>query len=253
MIWEEMTYDTIDAVDRDIPVFINVAAIEQHGRHLPVGTDALAGQHILQQLHEIDPNAVLVLPQVKVCCSSHHLDFNGTLSISHTTMLAYVTELLGCVVDTGFRNVVIMNSHGGNQAIGQVILETLGYRYPATRFVFVNWWTAIREELRPLNESGEGGVGHACEFETSMLLHMAPGLVRADQIGGRSFVPSYPWATGDLLRGSKASVYRSIKTMSNGTGIVGDPSFATAAKGEQIFGFAVEAMRQIATDLRNAP
>ena len=160
-------------------------------------------------------------------------------------MLAYVTELLGCVVDTGFRNVVIMNSHGGNQAIGQVILETLGYRYPRRAS---SSSTGGPPFARSCGRSA--GVGRRrcrpANSDVDASPH-GPGAGARHQIGGRSFVPSYPWATGDLLRGSKASVYRSIKTMSNGTGIVGDPSFATAAKGEQIFGFAVEAMRQIAT------
>ena len=80
MRWEKFTTNEIAALDRSIPVVLNVAAIEQHGPHLPLETDARIGDHFLRRLEERLGDRVLILPQVKVCCSEHHMDFAGTLS-----------------------------------------------------------------------------------------------------------------------------------------------------------------------------
>ncbi|MBI4921492.1 MAG: creatininase family protein [Devosia nanyangense] len=250
MIWEEMTFDAIDAVDRNVPVFLNISAIEQHGKHLPVNTDAATGAYLLDRLHRLMPSDVLILPQVKVCCSSHHLDFNGTLSVSHTTLLAYVTDMLDCVANAGFRNIVILNSHGGNQAIGQVILETLGSRHKTTRFVFGSWWRIAGEKLWALNESGPYGVGHACEFETSLMMLIAPELVREAAIEDRHYVETFEWANADLLRAPTASLYRTMKQISGGIGAIGDARAASVEKGEAIAALVTEGLAKIASDLR---
>ena len=101
MYWEKMTSGAIDAVDRKVPIILNLAAIEQHGPHLPVDTDVVIGAHFLSALDQIDPKAQLILPPVKVGCSAHHLDFGGTLSVPHRVMMDYVCSILdSCLLYT---------------------------------------------------------------------------------------------------------------------------------------------------------
>jgi len=179
MKWELLTSPRLAAIDRRTPVVLNIGAIEQHGGHLPLVTDALIGRHFTDRIDESLGEGVLTLPQIAVCCSRHHMQFPGTLTVRHETFLAYLTDILESVAAHGFRNIVLLNSHGGNLAIGQVALEAFGNDHPEVEIHLLTWWQIARDELLALQESGFGGVGHACEFETSLVQLIAPELIDA--------------------------------------------------------------------------
>ena len=234
MRWENLTSPALDAFDRNTPVVLNIGAIEQHGAHLPLVTDALIGRHFTGLVDDVLGDDVLILPQVAICCSEHHMSFAGSLTLTHETMLAYVSDVLSSVIAHGFTNIILFNSHGGNLAIGQVIMEKLGHRYPDVDFFMLTWWKLAPEALRALQESEFGGVGHACEFETSMLLHIAPELVDLDAAQDTPLQTSFTWADADLLTGSRGSHQRSMAELTAHTGVFGAPSYATADKGKKI-------------------
>ena len=250
MRWEKLTSPEIGALDRSIPVILNIAAIEQHGPHLPLDTDARIGAHFLNELDARMPNQVLILPPVVVCASEHHMSFPGTLTVRHETLLAYVGDILSAVAAHGFRNILLFNSHGGNQAIGQVILESFGSRHPDCRIGMLTWWRIAAEELLKVQESTFGGVGHACEFETSLMLLIDEASVRRDLIPGRTHVMTYDWANSDLLRSGKGSLFRTMADISGGSGVVGDPSLASAEKGRAITGLVVDSLSEIVRTMR---
>ena len=251
MIWEKLTHTDFAKLDRELPVVINLAAIEQHGPHLPVDVDCRIGQHFCDQIEVAMPDSVLILPQVKVCCSQHHMDFPGTLSVSHRTLLAYLMDILTSTLVHGFKNIMILNSHGGNQAIGRVAVEAFGPEVDAAGgyLICASWWDVAISELKKINASGRQGVGHACEFETSLMKHIDPICVRESEIGTLSYVSYKPWADADLLRGPEVSVYRSMKTISGGSGVVGDPSFSSARQGQKITNIVVPKLVKILTDI----
>ncbi|WP_366656129.1 creatininase family protein [Fodinicurvata sp. EGI_FJ10296] len=253
MKWENLTSAEVGAVDRKTVVVLSIAAIEQHGPHLAVSTDAVIGGYLLDRLDEAVGDDILILPQIKVCCSEHHMDFAGTLSVSHETFLAYAGDMLTSVMRQGFRNIVILNSHGGNQAVGQVLVEKLGARHPDCRIAFMTWWQLAAPALRTIRESAFGGINHACEFETSLMLHTAPQAVRPDLITGMSRAPTFDWAEGDMLTGARGLIYRSMAEKSGGTGTVGDPSLGTAEKGQRIVDAVVAALTEVVTSLKAAP
>src|SRR3546814_7540549 len=88
-----------------------------------------------------------------VCSSDlHHMDFGGTLTIRHETMLAYVCDVLQSALAQGFRTVVLFNSHGGNEAIGRVIVEKLGHSHPAAQVAMLTWWTVARDAMRDIQD-----------------------------------------------------------------------------------------------------
>jgi creatinine amidohydrolase len=250
MRWEKLTSREIGTLDRSIPVILNIAAIEQHGPHLPLDTDARIGGHLLNELDAGMSGDVLILPPVVVCTSEHHMDFAGTLTVSHATLLAYVTDILNSVVAHGFRNILLFNSHGGNQAIGQVIVESFGARHRDCRIGMLTWWRIATDELLKVQESPFGGVGHACEFETSLMLLIDEKNVRRDLIPGHSHVMTHEWANGDLLRGGKGSLFRTMAEISGGSGVVGDPSLASAEKGRAITRLVVGALTEIVRTMR---
>lgn len=249
MKWVDLTSPEISALPRDVPLVMNISAVEQHGAHLPVGTDAMIGAHVLDRLDAALDKRVLILPGVSVCCSAHHMDFGGTLSVSHATLAAYVSDIIDSVLRQGFRNIVLFNSHGGNQAIGQVIVETLGPRWPEAQIVLATWWTLAHEALMRITQSGAGGVGHACEFETSLIQHMSPEQVRGALIADPELPQTYEWAAADMLNGGRASLYRSMKAQSGGSGVVGRPSFASADKGARISDAVLDALTRLIVSL----
>jgi len=233
VIWDELTSPQLGALSREIPVVLAVAATEQHGPHLPLATDRLIAEHFTGRLDAALRERVLILPTLAVGCSEHHMDFCGSLTLTHDHFQAHVLDVLTSVAAHGFKNLVLFNAHGGNLAIGQVTLEIFGRRHPACQVVLMTWWQLAADALLHLTETGPGGVGHACEFETSLMLHIAPRLVRLDALTDNGLQATYAWAEGDMLRRARASLYRPFNTMTR-NGVVGEPKAASADKGRRI-------------------
>ena len=248
MIWDELTSAQIGELDRNIPVVLVLAATEQHGAHLPLATDRMIGEYFGRQLHEAIPEKVLILPAVHVGCSDHHLDFPGTLSLDHHHFAGQVEDLVKSVLKHGFKKILLLNSHGGNRGIGQVVVERLGYQFPEAHFVFSSWWQLAGPELVDISETGPGGVGHGGEFETSLMLLIAPELVVKKQISPKANVPTFKWAEGDLLRSPRALYHRSMKKMTP-SGVYGDPTKASVEKGKKIVDVVLEELKQLSLDL----
>ena len=249
MYWEHCTASQINELDKSIPVLLPIAAIEQHGTHLPVSTDKMIGVHFCDQVNEKIPDEVLILPMLSIGCSEHHKAFGGTLSLTHDTFLNQLKEVATCVAENGFQNIVVLNSHGGNQAIGQSFVEVFGYRNPGVNVFLITWWRLALDALAKLDEPERGSCGHAGAFETSLMLHIAPELVHMDQAAAKSNVPTFEWAEGDLLRGPAISYYRTIKDMTP-NGVYGDPTLATTEKGQAISSLVTGKLVEILGEIR---
>lgn len=251
MKWIDLTSAEFAAVERRVPVVLGIAAIEQHGPHLPVSTDAMIGAHFLERISEALEGDVLILPQLQICCSAHHMDFDGTLSVPHEAFLAYAFEVISSVVFHGFYNIVLFNSHGGNLAIGQVLIEKLGTQYPTANFVMLTWWKVAAKELADLRDSEFGGVGHACEFETALMRYIDPTLVREALVRDNAPVSPFNWAASDMLVGGAGTIHRTMAELTSGTGVFGSPSMGSAEKGrlisDMITGKLVSMISDIAT------
>ena len=252
MYWDQLTSPAIKELEKSIPVLLPIAAIEQHGAHLPLATDKMIGEHICKHINQAIGDAVLILPTISVGCSEHHKDYAGSLSIQHTTMLALITDIVDCVISYGFTNIFLINSHGGNQAIAQTFLETFGYRHPEVKLAFTSWWRVANETIAPIQESGPGGVGHAGEFETSLMLEIAPELVDMNKATEKPNIPTYNWAENDLIRGSKVSLYRRF-THATKNGVIGEPKLATQEKGKALTQKIVAEYISILKDFRCEP
>jgi len=248
MIWENLTTQSIANVDRNTPVVLPMAAIEQHGPHLPLATDRLIGEYFCQQLDKAIPDDVLILPAIAVGCSTHHMDFTGTLTLQHETFIQQAIDVIDSVVKHGFMQLILLNSHGGNLGSGQVILEKVGRVYPQCQIVFTTWWQAAHPELMEITQTGPGGVGHAGEFETSLMMVIRPDLVEAPlPVGGN--VATYEWANRDMLRSARAGLYRTMKQMTP-NGVFGDPTASTPEQGKAITEVVIKALKKMVIDLK---
>ena len=219
-------------------VVVAFGATEQHGPHMPLATDALLGDELARAVAErID---AFVAPTVRVGCSSHHMDFPGTLSLEDSTFHAIVADLVRSLARGGFRRVVLLPTHGGNFAPLAAALEQLG-DVGSLEVVALTDLTALlrvatvgeQEHGVPL---GEGGL-HAGEWEASMLLAVHPSLVRMDR--------AEAGFTGDLQEAVERMFAGGTKAVSE-NGAIGDPTRASAEHGRRYWDVAVEiAMEQI--------
>jgi len=248
MIWQELTTTGFDQIDRRTPVLLPMAAIEQHGPHLPLATDRMIAEFYVKEIDRRLGKAVLTLPTIAVGYSQHHMDFSGSLTLNHETLLNVAEQYLHSASCHGFRSFLVLNAHGGNQGACQVLVERFGAAHGDCQVVAATWWRVAADALLALNESGPGGAGHAGVFETSLMLHIAPELVRLEARQPRTNLPTYEWAEGDLIRSPRAALYRTMKQMTS-NGVYGDPLLATAEKGRQIADIVCEALCETVTDL----
>jgi creatinine amidohydrolase len=213
-------------------VVIAFGATEQHGPHLPLATDALLGDHLSREVAErID---AFLAPTVRIGCSSHHLDFPGTLSVADETFYALVADIVASLAGAGFRRIVLIPTHGGNFAPLATAVEKLREADRERVVAFTDLGALLtlaaigRDEFDvPL---GEGGI-HAGEWETSMLLAIHPELVDTDRAEA-GFVGDPAETIPRILSGG-------VKPVAD-NGVLGDPAQATADHGRRYWEAALE-------------
>jgi creatinine amidohydrolase len=161
--------------------------------------------------------------------------FPGTVTLRLETLLGLVEDIAASVVAQGFRRFLIVNGHGGNNGAIDVLASTLGRRhYRKARIASLTYFQLAREAIAGLRESAPGGMGHACEFETAMMLHLRPDLVAMERAVTTNPDPGSRYLTTDLLGGSAVRTYHDFADLSE-SGTLGDPSIATPEKGARFF------------------
>ncbi len=226
---QEMTWPKVAALSKDTPVVIPIAALEQHGRHMPVFTDSMLLGEILRRVKETRiKDRVLFTPLMWLGNSHHHLDFPGTLSASPRVYMDLLIDLAENMIGHGFRRIVFINGHGGNIVPAQQAMFELRQKLRTRSDLLLlsaTYWTLGGKPHEVDPNLKQGQVGHACEYETSMMLRIAPHLVVehtkvAEVPFGVAFAPAHrAWITEDRTE----------------PGHIGNPSIATAEKGETIF------------------
>jgi creatinine amidohydrolase len=229
MTWPEIRAG-IDA-GRDT-VVVAFGATEQHGPHLPLGTDAMIGDHLARLV--ADRLGAFLAPTVRVGCSRHHLAFAGTLSLEDATFHAIVADHVRSLARSGFRRIVLLPTHGGNFAPLAAALEQLGpvegARIDALTDVTALLEIALIGEREFGIALGDGGL-HAGEWETSLILAIAPDLVRTGA--------AEPGYTGDPAAALGALFAGSIEDVAE-NGVIGDPRESSTAHGERYWAAAVD-------------
>ena len=230
MLWSELTSRQFNDVSRESVCVLPIGANEQHGPHLPVATDYLIAMAIAERLDNACDSKLLVLPGLSVTCSADHLAFAGTLSIEHDSLMNVVKQIVESAAKHGFRRFFLLNAHGGNMAVGGVIAEQLSARLPNCEVVFTTWFRAAAKQLQPLVEGEYPAVGHACEFETSVIMAIRPELVDHDAIVDDGIAPKSPLLRADLLSVRRATLSLPFDKITK-NGVWGKPSLATLRGG----------------------
>jgi creatinine amidohydrolase len=230
LTWPEVEAELAGGRDT---VVIAFGATEQHGRHMPLATDALIGDHFAREL--ADRLEAFVAPTVRVGCSSHHLSFTGTLSLSDETFGAIVADLVSSHAGCGFKRIVLVPTHGGNFAPLGAAVEALPAEHRELVSAITDLGLLFRVAQVAEEEFGvpvpEGGL-HAGEWETSMLMASHPDAVQADRAEA-GFVGDIEEAVGRMFEGGTAAVAAN--------GVIGDPAQASAEHGRRYWEIALEA------------
>lgn len=248
--WASLTTaDFADGALRDAVAILPVAAVEQHGPHLPLATDVIINQGIIDAACALLPPdlPVVVLPMQPVGTSHEHLAFPGTLSLGARSLIAVWTEIGECVFHAGIRKLLIFNSHGGQAGLPEIVATDL-----RTRLGMIVAWASPGAFGTPEGavdpvESAHGL--HGGTKETAMMLHLAPDLVRQDSI---SPFPSHgeKMETDFMRLRANGRIGFGWQTQDlNPAGAVGNASAATPELGRLLVGHAASGLAELIQDL----
>jgi creatinine amidohydrolase len=224
----QLSWPAVAALNKDIPVVFPVAALEQHGHHLPVFTDSLLLGEIVRRASERLRDNVLFAPLMWLGNSDHHMDFPGTLSARPRTYLDLLSDLANDFITHGFRRIVFINGHGGNDVPGRQAMFEVRQQHRDRHdllLLFATYWNLGGKPHEADPGFHQKEMAHADEWETSMILRVAPQLVgnykKAEPVeAGTGFAPAFrAWTTKDRTA----------------PGHLGFPHLATAEKGEILF------------------
>ncbi len=208
-----------------------IGALEQHGPHLPLGTDSLVLDAVVQQvrLRLGRDFKGLFLPELWYGKSPEHLAFPGTVSLRATTLIAIAEDLVASLAPHGFKNIVFLNGHGGNTPLLDAIGYDLNYSY-GTKIYYANLWDGafFNDIIEKLFPTLAGTEVHAASIETSLLMYLAPETVGE--------IPHFDTFVSFKDRLPASWVSHEFDT----SGVIGDPSLASAEAGRQIMDYTVE-------------
>lgn len=221
-----------------------VGALEQHGPHSPLDTDAFDAGHLAMRVAEAcsDPKP-LVLPLIPYGVSYHHADFPGTISVTNETLARLVYEVGMGAARHGITKLVIVNGHGGNAATLQFAAQMINR--DAHIFTCVDTGETSDADVAKIAETP--GDVHAGEIETSTTLAVRPHLVEMDRAS--RFVPRFSSAYLEFT-GSRAVEWYAMTKKISPQGVLGDATKASAEKGARIWDVMIRNLVEMIEDLK---
>ncbi|MBF5007529.1 creatininase family protein [Diaphorobacter caeni] len=229
-----------------------VAAVEQHGPHLPLSVDATLLEGVIAAaLPQIDARIpVLFLPPQNIGFSTEHTSYPGTLTLSPATLIALWTELGACVARAGIRKLLLLNGHGGQVSVMDIVARELRVRHGL--MVYSSSWFSLPlpDEVSAQFSAHEHRFGiHAGQIETSMMLHLAPETVHMERAENwRSTSQDRSEQFEILGNGRSAKMGWAIEDY-NASGAVGDAAAASADKGARVVQAAGAALARLLGEL----
>jgi creatinine amidohydrolase len=233
MLLKDLTWPEVKALDfTRLIVIFPTGSFEQHGPHLPLTTDTDIVTAIAERIEQAMADRVLLTPTLWPGLSTHHMHFPGTLDVPQMAYIQLITELGKSLTSMGAKKVFILNGHGGNDTPLRAALRELKTTVPQTRFVFASYWTLAAKTLREVRESELGGMGHACEMETSIMLHLCPERVKMERAvrDGPTYTDIYRKA--DMQHPRPVFFVNEFHEVTK-SGVIGHPDLASAEKGKR--------------------
>jgi creatinine amidohydrolase len=225
---EDLTWREIESRigDGETTVVIPLGATEQHGPHLPLRIDSLIADALAERFCDRVPEAIQA-PTVEFGCSSEHMDFCGTLSLSTATLGAVLEDLISSLVRHGYRHVVVFSAHGGNYGLFQELQPKLTASAAPACLTVVQGIDRLGKVFADASAvegvSADASGAHAGEFETSIIAALRPDLIRWQQLEA---------GTARISEDSQTLFYPSLRNNAP-NGVVGDPGAASGERAER--------------------
>lgn len=231
----QLTWPEVDALDRArTVVLLPTGSLEQHGPHLPLFTDSLLVTAVAEAVEAHLPEQVLLLPTLWLGASGHHLGFPGTVSASLAGYQQAVVAALDSLAQNGFLVAYIVNGHGGNTSGNDLAVRELKTRFPNITVGAAGYFEFIAPTVMEQTLTGPfRTIRHACEAETSLMLHCHPQQVRMDRAvdDGLDPVPFVPGLGATFAERTQ-------------DGVLGCATLGTAEKGRVLFEAAVTGLAE---------
>jgi len=239
-----------------IVAVLPVAAVEQHGPHLPLHVDATLLQGVIAAALPLLPADLpaLFLPPQNIGLSTEHLSYPGTLTLSPATLIALWSELGACVARAGVKKLFLLNGHGGNVSAMDIVARELRQRHGLLVYS-ASWFSLPLPEAVSAQFSAEEhrfGI-HGGEIETSMMLHLAPATVHMEH--------AQAWRSSSQDRAERYAILGNGKSAKMGwaiedyhpAGAVGNAAAATAERGRAMVEAAGQALAQLLVEIHALP
>ncbi len=247
--WDNLTTEEIKKLSRNTIIIVPFSAIEQHGSHLPVNTDKVILNKIIEKFCKKNQKikGFIVLPNLFIGSSSEHSNFQGTLSVDSINYINFCLNYLESVFSKGFKKFIFLNSHGGQLSHLEIISKELKNKYRKTKIIKANYFLFKGyNKIISTNELLHGY--HGGEFETSLMLYLAKELVKINKIKTNQLSPDY---NSNNLIGYEKNIKLQWSTEDiNKKGIIGNPIKATSEKGKKITDIAISAIKKIIEELK---
>ena len=248
VLWQEMWRHEFEAaLETDPVVIVPTGSVEQHGPHCPMDVDIVGPFYMaVRTAQRVEDFPVIVAPPIWSGFTHYNKGFPGTISLRIETFLNLVGDVCRSIYDNGFKRIVVVNGHGGNDAPIRVVRDTISEEN--IFIVAFSWWTAVQEEMLALGEADGGSVGHGGEWETSVQLYLREHLVDKTKLNADIFPNPF---SPELQHFGRFSERR--RDTRDVTGTMGNALVASREKGEKIFNLTVDRLEQLVREYHVQP
>ncbi|TCJ15626.1 creatininase family protein [Rubrobacter taiwanensis] len=230
-----------EAIERGTVFVVPIGATEQHGGHLPLETDwrlcSVAAERACRLAAEEGVPA-LVTPPIWTGFSPHHMDFPGSVTLELSTFIELVSQVARSLWHHGARKILLLNGHGGNANLLRSAVQQLRFQH-GVRAAAASYWDFVLPKITGWRRSRPGGIDHACEMETALMLAARPELVREEHARDATWFPNSDFLSGDLAVGAPVAVTFAFSELTE-DGILGDPTASTGERGEELLAAVAE-------------
>jgi creatinine amidohydrolase len=254
LLYERLTWPEVRrAVEEDRVCLIPAGTLEDHGPHLPLDCDIRIATEICRRAAEALPDDVVLLPPLTHGYTPHHMDFPGPITIGWKTFVDYAVDVGTSLARHGFKRILFLNGHGSNIPLVDMAARLIGLEHSDVLAAGVFYLTSAEgaRTIAEVRESEIGGMGHACELETSIYLAIDPDAVFMDKAVDENSFPEgthawMDWSDGPL------HIMPWWNAISH-TGVHGDATKATAEKGRILLDAAVKESVEFVRELKEKP
>ena len=254
LLYERLSWPEVRrAVDEDRVCLIPVGTLEDHGPHLPIDCDIRIATEICRQAANEAPDDIVLLPPVTHGYTPHHMDFPGPITIGWETFVKYCVDIGDSLAHHGFKRILFLNGHGSNIPLCDMAARLIGLENPGVLAAAAFYLTSDEgmKVVAEVRDSERGGMGHACELETSIYLAIDPDAVDMSAAVDENSFPEGPYSWMDWSDGP-LKIMPWWSALSH-TGVHGDATKATAEKGAALLRASVEECVGFVRELRTKP